>query len=94
MDGFKYCSCEVALEPGDSILAFTDGVTEAMNSEDLQLQTEGVYAALQGGTYSPCRLVERVVKVVKQFANGRDQNDDIAVVGFGRIGLGFAAAST
>jgi serine phosphatase RsbU (regulator of sigma subunit) len=91
VDGFKYSSCEVALEPGDSILAFTDGVTEAMNSEDLQLQTEGVYAALQGGTYSPGRLVERVVKVVKQFANGRDQNDDIAVVGFGRIGLGLAA---
>ena len=85
-DGFKYPSCQVHLEPGDSILAFTDGVTEAMNVQELQLQTKGVYAAVQGGTYSPRLLVEQVVKVVKQFTTGRSQNDDIALVGFGRTG--------
>jgi serine phosphatase RsbU (regulator of sigma subunit) len=87
VDGFNYSAREVSLEPGDSILAFTDGVTEAMNSQDIQLQIEGVCAAVQGGTYSPSELVERIVKAVKQFANGREQNDDIAVVGFGRAGL-------
>ena len=85
-DGSKYASCQVSLEPGDSILAFTDGVTEAMDVQDLQLQTKGVYAAVQGEDYSPRALGEQVVKVVKQFATGRSQNDDIALVGFGRTG--------
>jgi sigma-B regulation protein RsbU (phosphoserine phosphatase) len=85
-DGSKYASCQISLEPGDSILAFTDGVTEAMDVQDLELQTKGVYAAVQGEDCSPRALVERVVKVVKQFSTGRSQNDDIALVGFGRTG--------
>jgi phosphoserine phosphatase RsbU/P len=80
-----YPSCQISLEPGDTILAFTDGVTDAMNVENLQLETKGVRAAMQGGTYSPRMLAQQVIKVVNQFANGLKQNDDIALVGFGRI---------
>lgn len=86
LDGFEYASCQVGLEPGDSILAFTDGVTEAMDVQDRPLQTKGVVAAVQGEAYSPRALGEQVVKVVKQFAAGRSQHDDIALVGFGRTG--------
>jgi serine phosphatase RsbU (regulator of sigma subunit) len=85
-DGFKYVSCRVRLEPGDSILAFTDGVPEAMDVQGLQLETRGVVAAVQGEAYYPRALAEQVVKVVKQFATGRSQHDDIALVGFGRTG--------
>jgi serine phosphatase RsbU (regulator of sigma subunit) len=84
VDGFEYASCQVCLEPGDGILAFTDGVTEAMDVEDVQLQAEGVHAAVQGECYSPRALGERVVHVVKQFTTGRNQQDDMALVGFGR----------
>jgi len=83
-DNSQYPTCHISLEPGDSILAFTDGVTDAMNIQDLQIEKKGVYAAVQGGTYSPRLLAEEVVKVGKQFARGRSQNDDIALVGFGR----------
>jgi len=86
IDGFEYGSCQISLQPGDSILAFTDGVTEAMDVQDVQLQTKGVVAAVQGEAYSPRSLGEQVVKVVKQFATGRSQQDDIALVGFGRTG--------
>ena len=86
LDGFEYGSCQISLEPGDSILAFTDGVTEATDVQDLQLQTKGLYAAVQGEAYSTRELGEQVVKVVKQFASGRSQSDDIALVGFGRTG--------
>lgn len=88
-DGFEYASCQVGLEPGDCILAFTDGVTEAMNANNVQLQKSGVYAAVQAGQregYSLRGLGERVVQAVKQFAVGRSQHDDIALVGFGRTG--------
>lgn len=85
-DGLAYASCQVGLEPGDSILLFTDGVTEAMDVNNIQLQKSGVYAAVQGEAFSPRGLGERVVKVVQQFAAGRSQHDDIALVGFGRTG--------
>jgi phosphoserine phosphatase RsbU/P len=84
LDGFEYASYQVSLEPGDSILAFTDGVTEAMDVQDYQLRTRGVYAAVEGMDYSPRALGEQVIKVVKQFSAGRSQHDDIALVGFGR----------
>ena len=88
VDGFEYASWEVSLEPGDSILAFTDGVTDTMDLQDLQLEIKGVRAAVQGHgeAYTPRTLVEQVVKVVKQFSTGRSQHDDIALVGFGRTG--------
>jgi serine phosphatase RsbU (regulator of sigma subunit) len=84
LDDFQYGSCQVSLEPGDCILAFTDGVTEAMDVNHVQLQTKRVHAALHGEAFSPRTLGERVVEVVKQFAAGRSQHDDIALVGFGR----------
>jgi serine phosphatase RsbU (regulator of sigma subunit) len=86
LDGIAYASCQVSLGPGDCILAFTDGVTEAMDVNNVPLQTKGVYAAVQGEAYLPGALGERVVQTVKQFAAGRSQHDDIALVGFGRTG--------
>jgi serine phosphatase RsbU (regulator of sigma subunit) len=83
-DGCKYPSCQISLQPGDSILAFTDGVTDAMNVESLQLEIKGVCVAMQGVAHSPSTLVNEVVKAVKKFAIGRSQTDDIALVGFGR----------
>ncbi len=84
LDDSEYTSCQVSLEPGDTILAFTDGVTEAMNVEGLQLQTKGVYAAVRGEAFCPKAIGERVVNVVTQFAAGCRQNDDVSLVGFGR----------
>ena len=99
VDGFEYPSCRVALEPGDSLVAFTDGVTEAMDVDGLQLETKGVCAAVRGEACSPRALVEQVVKVVKQFSTGLNQHDDIALVGLGRTGPesdggGFRAAGS
>jgi len=84
IDGFEYASFQRILEPGDCILAFTDGVTEAMNVHGVQLRTNGIHAALQGASSSPRMLVEQLVGAVKQFAAGRCQSDDMALVGFGR----------
>ena len=84
--GFEYASCQISLKHDDSILAFTDGVIEALDVNNVELKTKGVHAAVQGDVYSPRALGERVVKVVQQFATGRRQHDDIALVGFGRTG--------
>jgi serine phosphatase RsbU (regulator of sigma subunit) len=85
LDDFQYAACQVSLKPGDSILAFTDGVIEATDVEGRMLQTGGLCAAVQDRDFSPRELGEQVVKVVTQFAAGRSQHDDIALVGFGRL---------
>ena len=86
LDDVEYASCQVSLGPGDCILSFTDGVTEAMDVNNVQFRTSAVYAAMRGEACSTRTLVDRVVTAVKKFAIGRSQNDDIAVVGFGRTG--------
>jgi serine phosphatase RsbU (regulator of sigma subunit) len=55
-----------------------------MDVNDVQFETKRIYAAARGESYSPRTLVERVVKLVKEFTAGRSQHDDIALVGFGR----------
>jgi serine phosphatase RsbU (regulator of sigma subunit) len=84
LDGVEYTSSRVSLEPGDNILACTDGITEAMDINDIQFEMRGIYASVLCESYSPRTLVERVVKRVKEHTAGRSQHDDIALVGFGR----------
>ena len=57
-----------------------------MDVNNVQLQTKGIRAAVQGEAYCPRASGERVVQAAKQFSAGRSQHDDIALVGFGRTG--------
>jgi serine phosphatase RsbU (regulator of sigma subunit) len=86
VDGFEYLSCQVQLQPGDSLLIFSDGVTDAMDTNGVQFQIKGIYAAVQGGDFSPRALGDRIVKAVKVHAAGQNQHDDITLVCFGRTG--------
>jgi serine phosphatase RsbU (regulator of sigma subunit)/pSer/pThr/pTyr-binding forkhead associated (FHA) protein len=83
-DGYEYTACQVRLEPGDSVIVFSDGVSEAMDVHDHQFSVKGICAALEGGAPSLRALGERLVRAVKQHAAGRSQNDDITLVCFGR----------
>ncbi len=84
-EGFCYESSRVELNPGDSVLLFTDGVTDAMNDKNVQFQMKGIQTAIQGGPHSTPQLGDRIVKAVRQHSAGRSQQfDDIALVCFGR----------
>jgi serine phosphatase RsbU (regulator of sigma subunit)/pSer/pThr/pTyr-binding forkhead associated (FHA) protein len=84
VDQYDYVKCQVALEPGDCVLIFTDGVTEAMDTRNMQFQIRGISNALQGGPYPAQVGGERILRAVKQHAAGRSQHDDITLVTFGR----------
>jgi serine phosphatase RsbU (regulator of sigma subunit)/pSer/pThr/pTyr-binding forkhead associated (FHA) protein len=84
VDDYDYTKCEVRLEPGDNVLIFTDGVTEAMDATNVQFQNRGITTALHGGPYSAKVAGERILRAVKQHAAGRSQHDDITLVTFGR----------
>jgi sigma-B regulation protein RsbU (phosphoserine phosphatase) len=85
IQGHRYQSCHIELQPGDCLLMFTDGVCEAVNVTSKQRILEGIHATLQGGgPYCPRSMGERLVKAVQQHATHRSQQDDVTLVCFGR----------
>jgi serine phosphatase RsbU (regulator of sigma subunit)/pSer/pThr/pTyr-binding forkhead associated (FHA) protein len=84
VDEYDYVPCQIELQPGDSVLIFTDGVTEAMDARNGQFQIRGITTALHGGPYAAQIGGERIIRAVKQHASGASQHDDITLVTFGR----------
>jgi serine phosphatase RsbU (regulator of sigma subunit) len=82
-EGMAYMSREVRLDPGDRLLVFSDGVTEAMDARGEQFQ-EGILTALGVGSSSPVATGEQLLQAVKRHTAGCKQTDDITVVCFGR----------
>ena len=90
--GWVFEQVTLTLEVGDSVALFTDGVTDAMNPAGVMFSQEAVDrhlspddSALAADAQRAKRLGERLVAAVRAHANGRAQNDDIAVVAFGRL---------
>jgi serine phosphatase RsbU (regulator of sigma subunit) len=85
VENTEYESCQVKLEPGDCLLIFSDGVTDARNTKEQELQVAGMKAALKGnGPLTPTTLGERIVKAVHLHARDRAPFDDVTLVCFGR----------
>lgn len=87
MSGLEYVAAERSFEPGDTLLIFSDGVTDAMDPSEVMFDLEGVRRVLNGemSNARPATVGERVMKAVKTHSAGRAQNDDIAFVCFGRV---------
>ena len=85
-DGIPFEAVEVELQPGDCMVTFTDGVSEAQNKEGKDFGFDRVNATLEAGPRTPKAMCERLVAAVKQYAVGCKQHDDITVVCFGRTG--------
>jgi serine phosphatase RsbU (regulator of sigma subunit)/pSer/pThr/pTyr-binding forkhead associated (FHA) protein len=81
-----YQAQTITLEPGDFVLLFTDGVTEAKNRQDKQFQLEGVLNLFRQDPCTPRAIADRLVSAVKQHALGCKQHDDITIAAFGREG--------
>lgn len=76
---------ELVLEPGDALVLYTDGVTEAKNPAGEFFAQETPPSALQRlvelyGHLSAKDLLEAILWELKQFINGAEQADDITVV--------------
>ncbi len=90
MPGIVYGESRALLAPGDLLLLYTDGVTEAMNDKD-ELFTEERLVKVIGadGPTSTNALVDRTVSAVETFERGTEQTDDITV-----LALQFLATSS
>ena len=77
----------LALEPGDTLLLFTDGVTEAMDACGAFFEYERLNAAVcETRDSSAQALCDHVVRAVAAFVGGAPQADDITLVAVRAIG--------
>jgi anti-anti-sigma factor len=79
-----YEAVTVALEPGDTVLLFTDGVSEAFSPNNNMFGLANLKRAMGTAAASPVQVGEAVVKAVHDFAAGRNQSDDATVICFAR----------
>jgi len=78
IENATYDQAEVDLQAGDLLVAFSDGVSEAMNpAEELWNDTEIMRIASR---YSGTDVIEALVKGVDAFAAGAEQSDDLTVI--------------
>lgn len=77
----EYVAARVNLEPGDTIILFSDGVTEAMNPDEEMFGVSRLCNALSGQhDVSLDRLQSTVMECVENFARGASQADDITLM--------------
>ena len=85
MDDFDYESTQVVLEPGDSLLLYTDGVNEAMDKDGKQLTTAGMIEDIQiSQTTTPETIGQSVCESVSRHVGESDMIDDACLVCVGR----------
>ncbi|HCA80571.1 MAG TPA: hypothetical protein DEP53_12650, partial [Bacteroidetes bacterium] len=71
----------VTLNSGDVIVMFTDGVSEAMNSQEEDFTEERLEILLNTvRTESPAKIIETVRKALDEYAHGTPQSDDITML--------------
>lgn len=81
MEEAVYETRKIFLAPGDRLLLYTDGVTEAMNS-DKSFFTDERLLRLAGGNEggSAEKLVGEILESVRDFAGAEPQSDDITLL--------------
>lgn len=82
LEEFSYAEDTVHLEGGDLLLAYTDGVTEAMGPDDEFYGEERLHAllaALPAGL-SAKDTVDRILADLARFLSGRECGDDLTLV--------------
>lgn len=73
----------VKLEPGDTVLLYTDGVSEAPNAKGERYGIERIAAVLAHGT-NAVNSGERLLREMTAFSGKEEQEDDVCIVAFSR----------
>jgi len=76
-----FSSGTILLLPGDTLLLYTDGVTEAINSSGAFYTVERMLGVIRGNPdLCPAEMLVRLKESVRDFMKGTDQADDITLL--------------
>lgn len=81
LESFPYEQEKILLRPGDLLIAFTDGISEAMNPADEEWGEERFEAAVESFAGAKARdILEYLMRSADEFAAGAKQHDDMTLV--------------
>ncbi len=80
-DFAEYQARQTRLEPGDVIVVFTDGVTEALNASNEMFGDERLERLVSASVETSAEQIrERILEEVQAFTRGLPQGDDITLL--------------
>ena len=80
IEGAEYRSGELVLEPGDTLVAYSDGILECRSPAEEEFGMERLIAALrQAEQHSAHDMLMLLLAAVQDFANGRPLSDDLSL---------------
>jgi sigma-B regulation protein RsbU (phosphoserine phosphatase) len=80
-DEATYESADVSVAPGDLLVVFSDGVTEAVNSDGDELGDERLLACLEGVRARPVNeILHAVEREVRRFCGSEPARDDVTLM--------------
>jgi sigma-B regulation protein RsbU (phosphoserine phosphatase) len=82
MPDMPYALGNCKLKKGDTLMLFTDGVTETMNEKDEEFEEKRLieFIKSEGPPNSPEKINELLINALKRFSNDNLQMDDITVL--------------
>jgi sigma-B regulation protein RsbU (phosphoserine phosphatase) len=87
VEDLHYKEDRLTVEPGDLLLLYTDGVTEAMNPKSELFRESRLLEVLRSsGAATASSQVQATVDAVKKFEGAAEQADDITVLALGYRG--------
>ena len=77
----RYDQAEVQLQSGDILVAFTDGISEAMDLNDEEWGEENLAVAVNAvKDLSAKEMIPHLIEAADKFVNGAPQHDDMTIV--------------
>ena len=81
LDDAAYEQAKLTLSPGDVLVAFTDGISEAMNAASEEWGEERLIDTIEGCLGLPPReIISCIMQAADTFAAGAGQNDDMTLI--------------
>ncbi len=81
--GIEYGETSLVLEPGDTLLAFTDGLPDVENTSGQGLGDDGgrrLLEILAGAPREPGAMIETLLQEVDRYRGNREPTDDLCLV--------------
>jgi serine phosphatase RsbU (regulator of sigma subunit) len=80
-EGSTYASVETRIEPGEMLVLYSDGITEAEDPQGQPLEEPGLQAILDSHRdESPAQLGTHIIKAVERYAQASRFTDDLTIL--------------